>query len=63
MVTQHLSPFEQKIVSPMFKDVHTKIFKKVMDFALEAGPGLLTGIVTFKWANAEFHRLAHAHRP
>jgi len=54
---------EQKIVSPMFKDMHTKLFKRIFDFALEAGPGLITGIVIFNWSNEEFHRLAHDHRP
>ena len=54
---------EQKIVSPMFKDAHTKIFKKIFDFAIEAGPGLITGIAVYKWSNEEFHRLAHEHRP
>jgi len=62
-VTRHLSPMEQKIVSPMFKDAHTKIFKKIFEFAIEAGPGLITGIVVFKWSNDKFEELAHAHRP
>ena len=62
-VTRHLSPFEQRIVSPMFKDAHTKVFKRVFEFVLEAGPGLAVGIATYKWANAEFERQAHTHRP
>lgn len=28
----------------MFKDMHTKIFKKLTDFLMEAGPGLGLGI-------------------
>jgi hypothetical protein len=28
----------------MMKDMHTKIFKRVTDFLLEAGPGLGLGI-------------------
>lgn len=47
----------------MFKDAHVKIFKKLSEMALEAGPGLLTGIVVYTWADAEFGRLAHHHRP
>eukprot|EP01036_Dinobryon_divergens_P026297 gene26297-34922_t len=39
LVTQHLSPFEQNIVTPMFKDAPAKILRKVKDFLLEAGPG------------------------
>lgn len=58
-----MSPFEQKVVAPMFKDAHVKIFKKLSEMALEAGPGLLTGIVVYTWADAEFGRLAHHHRP
>ena len=61
-VTRHLSPFEQRIVSPMFKDAHTKMFKKVFEFALEAGPGLFCGIATYKWANDHFDELNFHHR-
>ena len=61
-VTQHLSPFEQRIVTPMFKDMGSKIFNKVFTFALEAGPGLFVGIVTFKWANDKFDELSFHHR-
>lgn len=46
----------------MFKDAHTKIFKKVFEFALEAGPGLACGIATFKWANATFDEINFHHR-
>ena len=62
MVSQHLSPFEQKIVSPMFKDSGYKIFKKVSDFAIEAGPGLLCGILVYYWAEAKSKELAYHHR-
>ena len=61
-VTQHLSPFEQNIVSPMFKDAHTKIFKKVTEFLFEAGPGLAFGIAVFYWGNAKHKDLAYHHR-
>jgi hypothetical protein len=50
-VTQHLSPFEQNIVSPMFKDSAAKIFAKLKEAALEAGPGLSLGIATYYWVN------------
>ena len=54
---------EQNIVAPMFKDAHTKILKKFFEMALEAGPGLITGIIVFKWSNDKFAQLAHDHRP
>jgi hypothetical protein len=59
-VTQHLSPFEQNVVSPMFHDAGYKIFKKVSEFALEAGPGLLTGIMVYYWAEAK-HKVSVQH--
>ena len=61
-VTQHLSPFEQNIVSPMFKDVHTKVFKKLYEMALEAGPGLVAGIVLYNWCEATHKSIAFHHR-
>jgi hypothetical protein len=39
LVTQHLSPFEQNIVSPMLKDAPTKIVKKIKESLLEGGAG------------------------
>ena len=62
MVSQHLSPFEQNIVSPMFKDAGYKIFKKVSEFAIEAGPGLLCGVFVYYWAEAKHKELAYHHR-
>lgn len=61
-VTQHLSPFEQNIVSPMMKDVHTKVFKKLQEMAIEAGPGLLTGILIYNWAESTHKQIAFSHR-
>ena len=61
-VSQHLSPFEQNILSPMFKDGYTKVFNKVKEFALEAGPGISIGIITYFWAEYEYARLAFEHR-
>jgi hypothetical protein len=48
-VTQHLSPFEQNIVSPMFKDAGSKIFAKLKEAMIEAGPGLGVGIAAYYW--------------
>eukprot|EP01036_Dinobryon_divergens_P053511 gene53511-71527_t len=40
LVTQHLSPFEQNIVSPMFYDATNKVYKKLQEWLFEIGPGL-----------------------
>ena len=61
-VTQHLSPFEQNIVSPMFKDVHTKVFKRLLEFTMEAGPGLITGVLLYNWAEKTHKGIAFDHR-
>eukprot|EP00600_Ochromonadales_sp_CCMP1393_P008064 CAMPEP_0174954670 /NCGR_PEP_ID=MMETSP0004_2-20121128/555_1 /TAXON_ID=420556 /ORGANISM="Ochromonas sp., Strain CCMP1393" /LENGTH=86 /DNA_ID=CAMNT_0016202513 /DNA_START=59 /DNA_END=319 /DNA_ORIENTATION=+ len=62
-VTQHLSPFEQNIVSPMMKDMPAKIMKRVTEFLMEAGPGLGFGIAVFYWAEWKFEQIAYEHRP
>jgi hypothetical protein len=62
MVTQHLSPFEQKIVSPMIKDLPSKFFKRVGDFLLEAGPGLLFGYALFAYGESKHKSIAFHHR-
>jgi hypothetical protein len=46
----------------MFKDGYTKVFNKVKEFALEAGPGIGIGIITYFWAEYEYARLAFEHR-
>mmetsp|Transcript_12631 Transcript_12631/g.12266 ORF Transcript_12631/g.12266 Transcript_12631/m.12266 type:complete len:97 (-) Transcript_12631:173-463(-) len=61
-VTQHLSPFEQNIVSPMFKDAGSKIFAKLKEAMIEAGPGLGVGIAAYYWAEYEYKRQAFIHR-
>lgn len=61
-VTQHLSPFEQNIVSPMMKDVPKKVWKKVSEFGVEAGPAVVIGLVVFFGAEWYHAKLAHDHR-
>eukprot|EP01035_Chromulina_nebulosa_P017745 gene17745-23343_t len=61
-VTQHLSPFEQNIVTPMIKDAPMKIYKKVKDFLFEAGPAIIFGIAVYVWAESEHKRIAFEHR-
>jgi len=62
-ITQHLSPFEQKIVAPLFKDAHVKILKNFLEKAIEAGPGLGLGVAVFFWGNSYFDQCAYDHRP
>ena len=61
-VTQHLSPFEQKAVAPMFKDAPLKILKKVADFLKEAGPALAIGIMVYLWSEKKHKEIAFHHR-
>eukprot|EP01038_Epipyxis_sp_PR26KG_P010568 gene10568-14195_t len=61
-VTQHLSPFEQKIVSPMFKDMPAKILKKLKQFLLEAGPGLGCGLCVYFYGDYKYKEIAYHHR-
>ena len=46
----------------MLKNAHEKILKKVGNFLFEAGPGLLTGILIFYWAEAKYKSIAFHHR-
>mmetsp|Transcript_94049 Transcript_94049/g.265597 ORF Transcript_94049/g.265597 Transcript_94049/m.265597 type:complete len:96 (+) Transcript_94049:3-290(+) len=62
MVSQHLSPFEQNIVSPMMKDMPAKILNKSKKFLLEAGPAIGLGIFIYYWAEHEYHRIAYDNR-
>ena len=61
-VTQHLSPFEQNVVSSLFKDVPNKILKKVTDFLFEAGPGLAFGVGIYYYAEWKYNQIAFHHR-
>mmetsp|Transcript_20281 Transcript_20281/g.27923 ORF Transcript_20281/g.27923 Transcript_20281/m.27923 type:complete len:97 (+) Transcript_20281:7-297(+) len=62
MVTQHLSPFEQNIVTPMFKDAPLKIAKKLKEYTFEAGAGLSLGVFVFFWGDYEHKNIAYHHR-
>ena len=59
---QHLSPFEQNIVSPMFNNVYSKVLHKLKEMAFEMGPGLLTGIIVYNWGLSKHKELAFHHR-
>ena len=61
-VTQHLSPFEQNIVSPMMKTMPEKIAEKARSFLLEAGAGLGFGLFVFYWADWKYTDIAYHHR-
>jgi hypothetical protein len=59
---QHLSPHQQKIMTPMLKDAHLKAFKRVKKFVTEAGPGLGFFYGVYVWAEWEHGQLALHHR-
>ena len=61
-VTQHLSPFEQKIVGPLLKELPKKMLMRAKDFLLEAGPGLGTGLFVYWWAEKKHKEIAFHHR-
>lgn len=62
MVSQHLSPFEQKIVSPMMKDLPVKFLHRTVDFVFEAGPGLAFGFLLYWWGEKKHKEIAYHHR-
>lgn len=61
-VTQHLSPFEQNIVSPLFKYMPGNTIKRIKQFVMEAGPGLGLGVAVYYWAEWKYKDLAYHHR-
>ena len=61
-VTQHLSPFEQHIVSNWFKEIPTKFIKRVGEFLAEAGPGLALGVAIFYYGEYKHKEIAYHHR-
>lgn len=61
-VTQHLSPFEQKIVTPLLKDLPSKTLKRLKEILFEAGPGLGLGVAVYFWGEAKHKEIAYHHR-
>eukprot|EP00607_Mallomonas_marina_P008198 CAMPEP_0182416564 /NCGR_PEP_ID=MMETSP1167-20130531/911_1 /TAXON_ID=2988 /ORGANISM="Mallomonas Sp, Strain CCMP3275" /LENGTH=93 /DNA_ID=CAMNT_0024589459 /DNA_START=59 /DNA_END=343 /DNA_ORIENTATION=+ len=62
LVTQHLSPFEQNIVSPMLYDARSKITKKLQEWLFEIGPAFITAVTIYYWADWKYKQLAYHHR-
>jgi hypothetical protein len=62
LVTQHLSPFEQNVVSNWFKELPSKFVKRTIEIVTEAGPGLAIGIAAWKWGEYEHKQIAFHHR-
>lgn len=61
-VVQMLSPFEQKIVTPMFKDGYVKLYKKIFEFARDAGPAFVFFTGLYVWAESHHKEIAFHHR-
>ena len=61
-ITQHLFPFEQKIVEPMLKAAFENTLKRLKKFATEAGPGLSFGVAIYTWGEWKHKQLAYEHR-
>lgn len=61
-VTQHLSPFEQNIVSPLFKYLIPNTIQRITKFVTVAGPAVATGLAVYYWAEWKHKDLAYHHR-
>lgn len=46
----------------MFQNAHLKIYKKVVDFLKEAGPGLGWGLAVYYWMEWKHKDIAYHHR-
>jgi len=61
-ISQHLSPFEQKIVGPLLKELPSKFVKRSIEIFLEAGAGLSVGVFLFYYGNWKHTDIAYHHR-
>ena len=61
-VTQHLSPFEQNVMTPMFKTAFQNTLKRIKNFVIEAGPGLSFGVAVYSWGEWKHGQLSMEHR-
>jgi len=62
LVTKHLSPFEQNIVSPLLSNLRSTIVHQLQSGFLEAAPGLGVGIAVYYYGNWKHKELARHHR-
>lgn len=56
-VTQTLSPFEQKIVSPIFEDLPRKTWPYAKRWSTQILPALVVTYGVVRWSDHEFERL------
>lgn len=61
-VSRHLSPFEQKALTPMFKNWQGKVQQKVGDNVVDAGLPLAFGAGLIWWADKAYEEELRHHR-
>ncbi len=61
LITKSLSPFEQKIVAPIFEDMPRKVWPYVKRWSTQILPALGVAYATVRWADNEFERLLREH--
>lgn len=61
-VTQHLSPFEQHVVTSFLKEMPAKFLQRAKEILFEAGPGLAVGVAVYYWGDWKHKDIAFHHR-
>ena len=62
-VTHHISPFRQRVVGPLLKNMPGNFVKKVVEHAPFVGPAVVFLFATVYWADGENERMHRSHRP
>ncbi|GAB5033535.1 Hypothetical protein NocV09_01400690 [Nannochloropsis oceanica] len=61
LITKTLSPFEQRIITPMLDDAPTKILKYLKRWSTTILPAFVITYSTVKWADWEFDQIHREH--
>eukprot|EP00591_Stephanopyxis_turris_P010769 CAMPEP_0195519898 /NCGR_PEP_ID=MMETSP0794_2-20130614/15744_1 /TAXON_ID=515487 /ORGANISM="Stephanopyxis turris, Strain CCMP 815" /LENGTH=85 /DNA_ID=CAMNT_0040649139 /DNA_START=50 /DNA_END=307 /DNA_ORIENTATION=- len=62
LVQRTLSPMEQDVLKPLFKNLGAKVQKRVTGSILDWGPPVAIGVFTVWWADRTFHHEGLKHR-